>query len=58
MIGENLIRLELGAPLDWHYGFPSVASLIDRYTQAAAHREVLRSVTSFRVTPPARSRLE
>jgi hypothetical protein len=48
MIGENLVRSELGAPLDWDYGFPSAATLATRYEQAAARRAALREIAGFR----------
>lgn len=48
MIGENLVRAEIGAPLDWDYGFPSVTGLADRYVAEAARRARLREVAAYR----------
>jgi hypothetical protein len=48
MVGENIVRREIGAPLDWDYGFPSAASLAQRYSDAAAHRAKLLEIAAFR----------
>ena len=52
MIGENVVRQEIGAPLDWDYGFPSLESLAERYSEAEARRVQLREIAAYRL--PAR----
>lgn len=49
MIGENLVRDEIDAPLDWDYGFPSLASLAERYSEADARRAALREIAAHRL---------
>jgi hypothetical protein len=51
MIGENILRREIGAPLDWGYGFPSLQSLAERYGAQEARRVALAEVTSLRLIP-------
>ena len=51
MIGENILRREIGAPLDWGYGFPSLESLAERYAQQEARRVSLAKVASLRLIP-------
>jgi len=48
MIGENLIRRELGAAVHWQYGFPTVASLSQRYHALEVRRTQVREMVSFR----------
>jgi hypothetical protein len=59
MVGENLVRREIGAPLDWDYGFPTAAVLASRYTELATRRAQLQEISSFRLprssTPPLRT---
>jgi hypothetical protein len=47
LIGENLIRKEIGAPLDWEYGFHTLDSLAKRYAEVEERRTQLQGVTSF-----------
>jgi hypothetical protein len=49
MIGENLVRREIGAPADGDYGFPSLAHLSSRYADAAARRAKLQEIARFRL---------
>jgi hypothetical protein len=49
MVGENMIRREIGAPADGDYGFPSLANLANRYAAAAARRETLLEIARFRL---------
>lgn len=44
VIGENLVRRELGAPLDWGYGVPSLVELAGRYEEAEARRAELLAI--------------
>jgi hypothetical protein len=48
MIGENIIRGEIGAPLDWDYGFPLASFLAERYAGVAARERALREIASYR----------
>jgi hypothetical protein len=48
MVGENIVRGEIGAPIDWDYGFPSAVSLAQRYSDAAARRAKLLEIAGFR----------
>jgi hypothetical protein len=41
MVGENLVRREIGAPLDWDYGFHTLASLAERYQEVEGRRALL-----------------
>jgi hypothetical protein len=56
MLGENIVRSEIGAPLDWDYGFPTAAHLAARYSEVAERRASLREIAAFRlpwdVEPP------
>jgi hypothetical protein len=52
MIGENVVRKEIGAPLDWDYGFPSLASLAERYSEAEARRAKILEIAAFRLPRP------
>jgi hypothetical protein len=49
MIGENIIRQEIGAPLDWDYGFPSARGLTERYTAVAARERALAEIARYRL---------
>jgi hypothetical protein len=49
MIGENILRSEIGAPLDWDYGFPSARGLAERYTAVAARERALQEIASYRL---------
>ena len=49
MLGENLVRGEIGAPLDWDYGFPTAALLATRYTEVAQRRATLQEIAAFRL---------
>jgi hypothetical protein len=53
VIGENLVRREIGAPLDWGYGLASMSILASRYAHAEAHRARLREIAMnpFRPLP-------
>jgi hypothetical protein len=51
MIGENILRREIGAPLDWGYGFPSLESLAERYAQQEAQRAGLAEMARLRLLP-------
>lgn len=51
MIGENLVRREIGAPVDWDYGLPAPASLAERYAAEEARRTTLREITAFSLRP-------
>lgn len=44
VVGENVIRREIGAPLDWGYGMSRLADLPDRYAEHNRHRSALRSI--------------
>jgi hypothetical protein len=52
MIGENVVRSELGAPLDWDYGFPTLVSLAERYSEASARRALLLELGAARLIRP------
>jgi hypothetical protein len=47
LIGENLIRKEIGAPLDWEYGFHTLDSLAKRYGEVEERRTKLLGVRNF-----------
>jgi hypothetical protein len=47
LIGENLIRKEIGAPLDWEYGFHTLESLAKRYAEVEDRRLKLLGVTTL-----------
>jgi hypothetical protein len=49
MIGENILRSEIGAPLDWDYGFPSARSLAGRYQAVSARAQALQEIAAFRL---------
>jgi hypothetical protein len=49
MIGENIVRSEIGAPLDWDYGFPSAKGLSERYSAVAARQRALAEIAAYRL---------
>lgn len=45
VLAENMIRLEMGAPLDWGYGLSPLALLPDLYRRHVRRKEVLRDMS-------------
>jgi len=55
VVGENLVRHEIGAPLDWGYGLPGLPTLAARYDAIGTRKEQLRRIALsplFRLPEP------
>jgi hypothetical protein len=52
VVGENLVRKEIGAPLDWGYGLASTRTLASRYEDVEARRARLRAIAAHPLLPP------
>lgn len=44
VVGENVIRREIGAPLDWGYGLGTLTDLPPRYAELKRRRAALRDI--------------
>ena len=51
VLGENLVRRDIGAPLDWGYGFPALSTLAKRYADADAVQAQLREIATNALIP-------
>jgi hypothetical protein len=47
MVGENLVRKEIGAPLDWDYGFHTLDGLAKRYAAFQERRALVREMADI-----------
>lgn len=54
IVAENLIRADLGIPLDWGYGMPTPSDMATAYTELAEHQATLLEI-SRRTTRSLRS---